>query len=119
MSVMDKSLRRQIIVVFMGLYLWVTVVLKISLAIFFLRVITKKWHRYVIYSATAVYTVYGLTFAFIGIFQCGNPKKFLANQLVGNCLPNSMLQPMNYVSGSLNALTDWIVSTHAWVCKYT
>lgn len=100
----------QIIVVFMGLYLFACVVLKISLAIFFLRVITKQWHRNVVYVTTAVYTLYGITFGFMGVFQCGNPNHFLENQFAGNCLPNSTLQPMNYVSASLNALTDWVVS---------
>lgn len=101
----------QIIVVVMGLYLWVTVILKISLAIFFLRVITKPWHRKVVYTTSVIYTIYGVTFAFIGIFHCGNPKDYLLNELRGKCLSDGMLQPMNYIAAGFNALTDWIVST--------
>lgn len=83
--------------------------LKISLAIFFLRIINKKWHRHVIHVTTGLYTVYGVAFAFIVLFQCGNPRDFLTNEILGKCLRNDIVGPLNYVASTLNAITDLIV----------
>ncbi|KAL1305796.1 hypothetical protein AAFC00_003960 [Neodothiora populina] len=106
LPIMARLLR--IIAPLMGLYLWVTIALKLSLAIFFLRVITQEWHRKVVYVTTILYTLYGLAFSFIAIFQCGNPNDFLVSEMEGKCIKISALKPMNYASSSLNALTDWI-----------
>ncbi|KAF1344392.1 hypothetical protein BDV97DRAFT_361567 [Delphinella strobiligena] len=98
----------KLIVVFETLYLWSTVVLKISLSIFFLRVITKQWHRNVVYVTTFLNTTYGIIFAFIALFRCGSLNHSLANELAGKCISDDALQSMNYISASLNAVTDWI-----------
>lgn len=94
----------------MSLYLWIMVVLKISLAVFFLRILTVQWHRNVVYVATASYAIFGVVFAFVALFQCGSPKDFLAHEVAQTCLSDDILQPLNYIAAIMNALTDWIVS---------
>lgn len=94
----------------MAMYITTTVVLKLSLAIFFLRVIPHGWQRKVLYIATAIYTAYGTAFTFIIIFQCGNPHDFFINEAQGKCIPDTILQPLYYTAGAMNALTDWIFS---------
>lgn len=91
----------------MGVYILCTVTLKISLAIFFLRVIVQRWQRNVIIGATFIYTLYGIMFAFLAVFQCGVPEHFLIKQSAGKCIPDNILQPLNYLHGSLNAASDW------------
>ncbi|KAG9645928.1 hypothetical protein KCU64_g10726, partial [Aureobasidium melanogenum] len=71
------------IISLMGLYILTTVTLKISLAIFFLRIVVRPWQRKVIYAATTVYAVYATAFAFVAVFQCGIPTNFLIKEATG------------------------------------
>jgi hypothetical protein len=91
----------------MGLYILTTVALKISLAIFFLKIVVRTWQRRVIWVVTAIYTVYAIAFAFVAVFQCGIPTNFLIKEAVGICIHDDVLQPLNYVHASLNAISDW------------
>ena len=91
----------------MGLYILTTVALKISLAIFFLRIVVRQWQRRVIWIVTAIYTIYATAFAFVAVFQCGIPTNFLIKEAVGICIKDDVLQPLNYIHASLNAISDW------------
>lgn len=91
----------------MGLYILTTVTLKISLAIFFLRIVVRQWQRRVIWIVTTIYTIYATAFAFVAVFQCGIPTNFLIKEAVGICIKDDVLQPLNYVHASLNAISDW------------
>ncbi|KEQ68980.1 hypothetical protein M436DRAFT_76522 [Aureobasidium namibiae CBS 147.97] len=95
------------IISLMGLYILTTVALKISLAIFFLRIVVRQWQRRVIWITTAVYTIYATAFAFVAVFQCGIPTNFLIKEAVGICIKDDVLQPLNYIHASLNAVSDW------------
>ncbi|KAI4721007.1 hypothetical protein E4T48_02714 [Aureobasidium sp. EXF-10727] len=95
------------IISLMGLYILTTVALKISLAIFFLRIVIRPWQRRIIYAATGLYTVYAIAFAFVAVFQCGIPTNFLIKEATGVCITDDFLQPLNYVHASLNAISDW------------
>lgn len=81
---------------FMSLYIVTTVVLKLALAIFFLRIIPENfsWQRKVIYIATGIYTTYGLAFTFIVVFQCGNPADFFMQEARKACMSDTILQPL-------------------------
>ncbi|KAG9706538.1 hypothetical protein KCU86_g5609, partial [Aureobasidium melanogenum] len=97
---------------FMSLYIVTTVVLKLALAIFFLRIIPENfsWQRKTIYIATGIYTTYGIVFTFIVIFQCGNPTNFFIQEARKACMSDTILQPLYYTAGGMNALTDWLFS---------
>ncbi|KAG9902606.1 hypothetical protein KCU94_g7278, partial [Aureobasidium melanogenum] len=97
---------------FMSLYIVTTIVLKLSLAIFFLRIIPENfsWQRKSIYIATGIYTTYGIVFTFIVIFQCGNPTSFFIQEARKACMSDTILQPLYYTAGGMNALTDWLFS---------
>ncbi|CAD0108915.1 unnamed protein product [Aureobasidium uvarum] len=95
------------IISLMGLYILTTISLKISLAIFFLRIVIRPWQRRIIYTVTGVYTVYATAFAFVAVFQCGIPTNFLIKEATGVCISDDILQPLNYVHASLNAISDW------------
>lgn len=95
-------------VMIFGLYIITTVVLKLSLAVFFLRVVTERWQRYVIYTSVTLYTTAGMAWFFIVLFQCGNPVHTVENAALGKCLSfEHITGPLNYAHGALNAITDW------------
>lgn len=78
--------------------------LKVSLAIFFLRVVNKKWQRWVIYASVGIYCTFGTAWLFIALFQCGNPANYLAAQLSAHpsCLDyKTVLGPLNYLHSAL------------------
>ena len=101
--------------------------LKISLAVFFLRIVSlltaptlrscadhacdqvvAKWQRYTIIIGTTIFSLFTFAFFFIAVFRCGPPSQFLLNNAKGKCLSWKVTGPLNYIHGTLNALTDWI-----------
>lgn len=97
------------IIAFSAAYVITTVVLKISLAFFFLRIVVKKWQRNVIFYTTGVYTMYAMVYFCVVTFGCGDPAKFLIHTAEGKCLSiKGVTIPMSYVQTSLNAVMDWI-----------
>lgn len=85
-----------------------TVTFKISLAIFFLRIVDQRWQRQVIYASAFLCTIIGTTWFFLAVFQCGNPADWIPNETAGKCLTfNKVLAPWNYLHGILNTITDW------------
>ncbi|KAI4736781.1 hypothetical protein E4T50_12731 [Aureobasidium sp. EXF-12298] len=98
-----------LVVCIFGLYILTTIIFKLSLAIFFLRVVNQRWQRQVIIGSVTLYTLFGTAWLFVAIFQCGSPADYGKNEALGKCLPfRTVLRPLNYTHGVLNAVTDWI-----------
>jgi hypothetical protein len=68
----------------------------------------EKWQRQVIIISTIVFSMYTFSFFFVAVFQCGDPAQYLLHKVQGKCISWSVLGPMNYIHGVMNALTDWI-----------
>ena len=99
----------QFVICIFGLYILTTIIFKLSLAIFFLRVVNQKWQRQVILGSVIIYTLFGVSWLFVAVFQCGSPALYVQNEEAGKCLPfETVLRPLNYIHGILNAVTDWI-----------
>ncbi|KAH0075604.1 hypothetical protein KCU96_g14654, partial [Aureobasidium melanogenum] len=96
------------VVTYNALYILTTIIFKVSLAIFFLRIVVVKWQRLLIYISTAVYAVYGVVFIFLVTFRCGMPKDLLINAARGQCISEGVIMPMLYISGILNSAVDVI-----------
>lgn len=88
--------------------LFFSLFLKLSLAVFFLRIVVARWQRHIIIIGTSIFCLFTLAFFFIAVLRCGPPSQFLLNNAKGNCLPWSVTVPLNYIHGTLNAITDWI-----------
>lgn len=56
-------------------YVVAMIVFKIALAMFYLRIVVKQWHKTTVYTALAVNTVYGVVYVSAGA-QNWNRKKF-------------------------------------------
>lgn len=85
--------------------------LKISLGLFFLRIMFQKSYRYIIFVVMFLSTLVGVMYFFFIIFQCGTPVggttfwyRFLAHQ----CVPDTAVLAMGYTHAVTIALTDII-----------
>lgn len=89
-------------------YILTTTLLKISLGLFFLRVLTKPWQKVIFHTILGVSATYGLFYTFTTIFVCGDPAK-LADSLVGSkkCLPAAFILTTGYLYGCINVIADW------------
>ena len=88
------------------------VILKWSLALFFLRVIQKQWQQWVVLGVTGIYTLYTVAFIFVMVFACGKPTS--SNPLQVSCLNvHQTLGPMNWAAGVFNVLIDWTLTLTA------
>jgi hypothetical protein len=96
-------------VLFTIFYVFALIFLKLSLAFFYLRIIIQRWQKWVVYMTAAVFSLYGLTYAFIYLFRCGsNINHQLVNRAAGKCIPDDTLFVMTYVFGGVDTLTDFI-----------
>lgn len=92
-----------------GAFALTSIFLKISLGLFFLRIIIQPWQRRLITVSLVVYTLYALSYFGVAAFGCGNPAKFFEHTIEGKCvsIPNVTI-PMSYVQTALNAAMDWL-----------
>jgi hypothetical protein len=85
------------------------ITLKISLAIFFLRVIVSKTQRRAIYIILTLSTTVGLAFTFFIIFQCGTPVTatlYWERRAFGECVSDRAIRGMNYTHAAVASFTD-------------
>jgi hypothetical protein len=91
-------------------YILTTTLLKVSLGLFFLRVLTKRWQKLIFHIILAISATYGLFYVFVSLFQCGNPTQ-LADSLLKpaspKCLPSAFLLTAGYLYGIINIVADW------------
>jgi hypothetical protein len=83
--------------------------LKISLAIFFLRIMVSVWQRRVVYLAAGLSATFNFGYLFFAIFQCGlpeGPRIFFIRRLTGQCVTRTQILGVSYVQGVITALTD-------------
>ncbi|KAG9668297.1 hypothetical protein KCU99_g6480, partial [Aureobasidium melanogenum] len=99
------------LVVFSGIYALTCVLLKISLGLFFLRIITAKWQRNIIYAGMMIITLYGITYFGLCTFGCGDPSKYLLRISLNQCISiKNVVIPASYVFTALNAVMDWTMA---------
>jgi len=93
-------------------YIVTLCILKISLGIFFNRIIVTPWQRYIIYGIVALSTLQSLANFFFIIFRCGSsPGHYLIMQLEGKCAPRWLNLLFLYMHAAVTTITDWIFAT--------
>lgn len=87
------------------------VILKISLGIFYLRIVVSRWQRITVYTAVAIATIYGTYYFFAVLFACGLPANFLTNAFRHNCVgtPEGRFA-INLTAGIINAFSDFALA---------
>jgi hypothetical protein len=85
--------------------------LKLSLALFFFRIMVMRWQRWIILASITASTVFGVAYFFFAIFQCGwfsNIDMFIGRIVQGKCANKSVGLGMNYTYASLATISDWV-----------
>lgn len=91
----------------MLIYLVDQILLKISIALFFLRIPQRPWQMCITYTSMGLYTTYSVSFFFVVLFECGSPTGF--NFVFGKCFGWNIMGPLNYIEAALNAVVDWVL----------
>ena len=93
-----------------SVYLATIILLKISLAMFFLRFVIERWARMAIWAGTIAFSIWSFALVFYVCFYCGVPKDFLIKYAEGKCNSGHTTYILGIVWGSFNAVTDWIIA---------
>lgn len=87
------------------------VILKISLGIFYLRLVVSRWHKVTVYVTVGIATIFGSYYFFAILFSCGLPSHFLTNALQGKCTGTVHSRyAINMAAGVINALSDFVLA---------
>jgi hypothetical protein len=89
-------------------YLTSILFLKISLGLFFLRVVQIKWQRGLVYGVMIMSTIIQSCHAFLLVFACGNPKHYPEHMLASKCIPKHIQVDLAYEQAAVTTLTDFI-----------
>ena len=89
-------------------YLTSILFLKLSLGLFFLRVVQVKWQRRVIWGVMILSTIVQAYHAFLLVFACGNPRYYPEHMLTSKCIPRHIQVDLAYEQAAVTTLTDFI-----------
>jgi hypothetical protein len=85
--------------------------LKISLGLFFLRIMSEKWQKWIIYVTLFISTSFGISNFFFSIFQCGYFNSiwvFLERRItLEHCVSRAAGLGMSYTQSAVATLSDW------------
>ncbi|KIW05020.1 hypothetical protein, variant 2 [Verruconis gallopava] len=87
-------------------YLTTILFLKISLGLFFLRVVQSKWQRRAIYGVVIMSTLIQAYHALFYIFACGNPRYYPEHILADKCIPGRIQVDLAYEQAAVTTATD-------------
>jgi hypothetical protein len=88
-------------------YCCATILSKISIGCFLLRIAVRKLHTYIIYAAMLVSVAAGGTFFFVTLFQC-NPISFFWNKSQnGTCVNDDIIIALGFLYSSFAIITDF------------
>ena len=92
-------------------YILTTTFLKISLGLFFLRLLTKPWQTRIFHIILAISGIFGIFYFLVTIFVCGSPAN-IADSFIGarakHCAPVWFVLSTGYIYGIINVVADWI-----------
>ncbi|KAK6222612.1 hypothetical protein LQW54_000792 [Pestalotiopsis sp. IQ-011] len=96
------------------LYVLANMAIKLSIAIFLLRICVTKVHRMVIYITIGVTEIYSLFFFLLFVLQCQPTSYFwqraMTNPPEGHCLDASVVSNAFYGYSAISCWTDWTYS---------
>jgi hypothetical protein len=88
--------------------------LKLSLCLFFLRIMIARRQRYIIFAIAAFSTVFGTAYFFYGLLQCGAPVQaelFWKKRILGQCVQRSSILGMSYTHAIISSATDLLLAS--------
>ncbi|KAH6644592.1 hypothetical protein C7974DRAFT_23862 [Boeremia exigua] len=97
------------VVVSESTYLVAMMTVKISIGIFFMRIVVASWHLMLIYVTIGVNVVSSVASFFYVVFRCGpNVDRYVLQQLKNQCTPRVLDRFMAYQSAVFSTLTDLV-----------
>jgi hypothetical protein len=90
-------------------YVLTMICLKISLSLFFLRVLLQQWERRIIYVVVTLSTLFGIGYFFVAVFQCGIYKDafdFWTKLISNQCITPPQVLGVSYTYAVITTLTD-------------
>jgi rhodopsin domain-containing protein len=93
-------------------YVLTMITLKISLAIFFLRIIIEPWQRAIVYGIISVATSAGVVYFIYTVFGCGVPVRaelHWERKMTQTCGPKSLVYGMSYMQSVVTTCTDLLL----------
>jgi hypothetical protein len=88
------------------------VLLKVSLSIWFYRLMQHTWQRVVLIFLVVLTVALGTAYFFFELFQCGNPMSstpWFFKKVDDSCIPNAPALGVGYSHAVINAVTDVII----------
>lgn len=89
-------------------YLTTIIFLKLSLGLFFLRVLLKRWQRNIVYVAMVSSVLINTFHCFFVVFSCGNPKLYLEHTVLKQCVPKKIELGLAYEQAAVTTITDFV-----------
>ena len=84
-------------------------VLKISIGIFFARIMVKRWQFIVVYTTVAISCLSATAALFYCLFRCGpDLDQYVVRQLFNACTPRGLDRFFAYEHASFTLLTDCV-----------
>lgn len=91
------------------LYVLTTAVAKLSIAVFYMRLASKKYQIRIIYITLGIVMLFSTMYFFFLLFQC-SPIEHLWKQYdngQGKCISSTILINVTYAHAAMSAATDW------------
>ncbi|ORX94994.1 hypothetical protein BCR34DRAFT_203955 [Clohesyomyces aquaticus] len=93
-------------------YLLTVLVLKISLGIFFTRIVVKPRQLWIIWVIVSISVLSGASSTFYAIFRCGpNPDVYVFRQLANQCTSRTLDRFFAYQQASFTTFTDCVFAS--------
>ncbi len=80
---------------------------KLSFAWFLLRIINKKAHAWIIYSASMCTVVGGVVFFFVTLLQCHPISHYWDKTDSGHCISMDIIIALGYLYSAFSVVTDF------------
>ncbi|TIA49877.1 hypothetical protein D6C79_03351 [Aureobasidium pullulans] len=108
MSPLTSQKSYNLLLVSNATYLITILLLKVSLALFFLRFIIERWARLTIWGITIFHLVWTFAVLLVSVFYCGNPTDILTKTMEGGkCISERTTLIIGVTWGISNVVTDW------------
>ncbi|CAG8960357.1 hypothetical protein HYFRA_00012431 [Hymenoscyphus fraxineus] len=92
-------------------YTITTLLVRLTVALFLLRLSNRALHRWIIYITTGAYTIFSIFFFFLVIFQC-DPISYFWGQyagMKGTCTGSKLIPSASIAQSVVAFVADWIM----------
>jgi hypothetical protein len=90
------------------LYPFTTILLKLSISLFLLKLALSRRLQWTIYATCTLYTATGLAFFLTGVLRCRPIQRAWDISYNGECIPQEQENAVIYTNAAIAAGTDWI-----------